>query len=152
MDIVQLGAQLLSEKLGLQIDTDTVASSLSALLGDGQGNIDLAGLASRMMSSGELSSVLGSWLGDGANGAISAESILGVLGESSVADFASSLGTDTGSAASGPSRRYRASADCNSGRRLSAASSAAAAVSSDAATSSTPSNSRGFTAGWRSLA
>jgi uncharacterized protein YidB (DUF937 family) len=101
MEIVQLGAQLLSDKLGVQIDTATVASALTRLLGDEQGNIDLAGLASRMASSGELSSVLSSWLGDGANGAISADSILGLLGESQVADFASRVGTDTGSAAAG---------------------------------------------------
>ena len=43
----------------------------------------------------------GFWLGDGANSAISAESILGVLGENSVSSFASSLGTDTGTAAAG---------------------------------------------------
>jgi uncharacterized protein YidB (DUF937 family) len=101
MDIVQLGAQLLSEKLGLQLDPETVTSALSQLLGDGQGNIDLSGLASRMASSGELSSILGSWLGDGANSTISADSILGILGEKPVADFASTLGTDTGAAASG---------------------------------------------------
>ena len=101
MDIVQVGAQLLSEKLGLQIDPATVANALSGLLGDGQGNIDLAGLASKMASSGELSSVVSSWLGDGANSAINADSVLGMLGEGAVGDFAAKLGTDTGTAASG---------------------------------------------------
>ena len=101
MDIVQLGAQLLSDRLGVQIDTATVASALSKLLGDGQGNIDLAGLATRMASSGELSSVLNSWLGDGANGGISADKIPGLLGENELADFASRVGTDTGTAAAG---------------------------------------------------
>jgi len=101
MDILQLGAQLLSEKLGLEIDADTITSALSKLLGDGQGNIDLAGLASKMASSGELGSLVSSWLGDGANSAISADSILGLLGENQVSGFASSLGVDTGSAATG---------------------------------------------------
>ncbi len=101
MDIIQLASQLLSEKLGLQLDSGAVASALTDLLGDGQGNIDLAGLARKMASSGELSSVLNSWLGDGANSPISADSILGVLGENSVGSFASSLGTDTGTAAAG---------------------------------------------------
>ena len=36
MEILQLGAQLLSEKLGLEVDTDTIASALSGLLGDGR--------------------------------------------------------------------------------------------------------------------
>ena len=101
MDILQLGAQMLSERLGLQIDQNTVSSALSTLLGDGQGTIDLAGLVSRMASSGELGTIVSSWLGDGANSAISADSILGLLGEREVSDFASKLGTDTGSAAAG---------------------------------------------------
>ena len=54
MDIVKIGAQLLSDKLGLQLDSSTVESALSGLLGDGQGGIDLAGLAGKMASSGEL--------------------------------------------------------------------------------------------------
>lgn len=101
MDLLQLGAKLLSEKLGLQVDTDTITSALSSLLGDGKGNIDLAGLASKMASSGELGGIVSSWLGDGANSAISADSLLKLLGESQVSDFASRLGTDTGSAAAG---------------------------------------------------
>ena len=101
MDIIQMGAEQLSKQLGLNVDTNTIMSALSGLLGDGAGNIDLAGLASRMASSGELGSLVNSWLGDGANSPISAESILGLLGESKVADFASQVGTDTGSAANG---------------------------------------------------
>lgn len=101
MDLIQLGTQLLSDKLGLQLDADTVSSALSSLLGGEGGNIDFAGLASKMASSGELGNVLNSWLGDGANSAISADSILAMLGNSNVADFASKLGTDTGTAAGG---------------------------------------------------
>ncbi len=101
MDLIKLGAQLLSEKLGLQVDTDTIATALTSLLGDEQGGIDLAGLAGKMASSGELGSIVGSWLGDGANSPISADSILGLLGESEVADFASTVGTSTDSAADG---------------------------------------------------
>ena len=101
MDLTQLASQLLSEKLGLNIDQATVTSALSSLLGDGSGNIDFAGLASRMASSGELGSILNSWLGDGANGAISADSIMGLLGQDNVADFAGKIGTSTGDAAAG---------------------------------------------------
>lgn len=101
MDLIQLGAQLLSQKLGLKVDADTIASALSGLLGDGQGNIDLAGLAGKMAASGELGSIVSSWLGDGANDAISADSILGLLGEKKVSDFAAKVGTDAPSAAGG---------------------------------------------------
>ena len=101
MDVIQMGAQLLSEKLGLQLDSGSIENALSSLLGDGKGGVDLAGLASKMASSGELDGIVSSWLGDGVNSAISAESIMGLLGDSKVSDFASSLGTDTGTAASG---------------------------------------------------
>ncbi len=101
MDLIQLGAQLLSDRLGLKVDTNTIASALSSLLGDGQGNIDLAGLASKMASSGELSGIVNSWLGDGANSAISADKLLGLLGQEKVSGFASQVGTDTQTAASG---------------------------------------------------
>jgi len=101
MDILQLGAQMLSEKLGLQVDSATAASALSGLMGDGQGNFDLAGLASKMASTGDLGGIVSSWLGDGANSAISADSIVGLLGDSRVSDFAAQLGTDKDSAAAG---------------------------------------------------
>ncbi len=101
MDILEFGAQLLSQKLGINVDSATIASALSGLLGDGQGNIDLGALAGKMASSGELGNVLGSWLGDGANQGISAESILALLGRGDVADFAGKLGTDVDTAAGG---------------------------------------------------
>ena len=46
MDLIQLGTQLLSEKLGIQVDSSTISSALTKLLGDSAGNIDFAGLAS----------------------------------------------------------------------------------------------------------
>lgn len=101
MDILKMGAQMLSEKLGLQLDTATIESALSSLLGDGQGGIDIAGLASKMATSGDLGGIVSSWLGDGGNASISADSIMSLLGSGKVADFASTLGTDTETAASG---------------------------------------------------
>jgi uncharacterized protein YidB (DUF937 family) len=101
MDLVQLGAQLLSDKLGLQVDTATIGNALTSLVGDSQGNIDFAALAGKMVSSGELGNVVSSWLGDGANTAISADTVLGLLGNGKVADFAGLIGTNTETAASG---------------------------------------------------
>ena len=101
MDLTQLASQLLSDKLGLNIDQATINSALSSLLGDGSGNIDFAGLAGRMASSGELGTILNSWLGDGANASISPDSIMGLLGQDKVDDFASQIGTSSGEAASG---------------------------------------------------
>lgn len=101
MDLISKGAELLSQRLGLNLDANTVQSALTQLLGDGSGKIDFAGLATRMASSGELGAVLNSWLGDGSNASISAESIMGLLGRSEVSDFASRLGTNTEAAAGG---------------------------------------------------
>lgn len=101
MDSMQLATQLLNEKLGLQLDSATVSSALSGLLGDGQGGIDLAGLASKMSQNGELGSLLNSWLGDGANSAISADSLMNMFGQGSMEKFAGALGTDPGSATQG---------------------------------------------------
>lgn len=104
MDLMKIGAQLLSETMGLKADNNNIITALTKLLGDGQGNIDLAGLASKMAANGNLGNIVSSWLGDGANGAISAQDILGLFGEGAVSDFASSVGADTGAAAAGLSQ------------------------------------------------
>jgi uncharacterized protein YidB (DUF937 family) len=101
MDIVQMGVDLLSKQLGSQTDANSLSNALSGLLGDGQGNIDLAGLAGKMASSGELGNILNSWLGDGANSTITAENLTNLLGDSKISEFASQVGTDSQSAANG---------------------------------------------------
>ena len=103
MEINELCSQLLSQKMGIQMDSEVIGSALDGLLGngDGQGNLDLAGLAGKMASSGELGNIVSSWLGDGANASISPDSIMAMLGEDKVASFASQLGTDSGQAATG---------------------------------------------------
>ena len=101
MDILKMGAEMLMQKLGSSVDLDTMMSALSGLLGDGEGSVDLAGLASKMMSSGDLGSMVTSWLGDGDNKSISANSLTALLGENKIADFAGKVGVDTSTAASG---------------------------------------------------
>ena len=101
MDLMQLGSQLLSENLGVQIEPEKVGAALTGLLGDSQGNVDIAALAGKMTSSGELGNILSSWLGDGSNAPISADSIAGLLGNSKVEDCANKLGTDSSTAAAG---------------------------------------------------
>ncbi len=101
MDIIEIGAQVLSENLGMEVDKENLSQALTNLLGDGQGNIDLAGLANKMASSGNLGDILNSWLGDGANSPISADTITELLGQNQVSDFASKIGASTGEAAGG---------------------------------------------------
>lgn len=101
MDILEMGASLLSEKMGLSLDSSTISSALSGLLSDASGKIDLGGLASKMASSGELGNIVSSWLGDGANSPISADSISSIFGSDKLSQFAQQLGVDSGEAAGG---------------------------------------------------
>lgn len=104
MDILETAAAMLSEKLGIDLDPGSVTSALGGLLSNDQGQLDLGGLASKMASSGELGNVLSSWLGDGANDAISVDSIKSMFGSEKVAAFAQQLGVDAGDAATGLSQ------------------------------------------------
>lgn len=101
MDLLQLGAQLLKDKLGLDLDPATIQSALSSLMGDGKGGIDLQGLVAKMTESGGLGSLVNSWLGDGGNLPISADSVTDLFGQAKVEDFAGKLGVDAGQAAGG---------------------------------------------------
>lgn len=101
MDIVQIATQLLNQNLGLKLDSATVSSALSGLIGDGQGGFDLAGLVSKMSQNGDLGSLVSSWLGDGANGAISAESLTQVFGQADLSRFAAQLGVNPETATQG---------------------------------------------------
>jgi uncharacterized protein YidB (DUF937 family) len=101
MDIMQIGAKLLSDKLGMDVDPNAVGSALGGLLSNDNGDLDLAGLAGKMASSGNLGGIVSSWLGDGANEAISAETIAGIFGSDKLAAFASQLGVDSDAAIGG---------------------------------------------------
>lgn len=101
MDIVQVGAQLIKEHLGVDVDPATLQSALSSLMGDGQGGIDLQGLVGKMASSGDLQALVGSWLGDGGNQSISADSIMDIFGQAKVGEFANKVGVETETAAKG---------------------------------------------------
>jgi uncharacterized protein YidB (DUF937 family) len=101
MDIIALATKLLNDKLGLSLDSATVSSALTQLIGDGQGGIDLAGLAAKMGQSGELGALLGSWLGDGANASISPDTITSLFGQGDLSKFAGQLGVNPETATRG---------------------------------------------------
>jgi len=101
MDIIQLATQLLNDNLGLKLDSATVNAALTGLLGDGQGGVDLATLATKMSQNGDLGALLGSWLGDGANGAISGESLQQLFGQADLSRFAAQLGLNPETATQG---------------------------------------------------
>jgi len=99
MDIMQIGVQLLQSKLGSNIQTNDIASALSGLLG-GE-NFDLGSLISKIQGNSGLASMAASWLGDGANSAVSGSQIMDIFGQDKVSEFASKLNIDEGTASNG---------------------------------------------------
>lgn len=96
-----MATKLLNEHMGQSLDSSTVTSALSGLIGDGQGGVDLAGLASKIGQNGDLSSMLGSWLGDGANESLSVDSLTQIFDQGDLSKFAGKLGVDSDTAGQG---------------------------------------------------
>lgn len=99
MDLKEMATQMFASKLGGNVDSNAAGNALSQLIGEGQ-EIDLAGMVSQLSGSG-LAGAAKSWLGDGANDAVSPAQILEGLGADQVASFASKLGLSQDDAASG---------------------------------------------------
>lgn len=83
---------------GSNLDVGNLVSAFSGLTG-GQ-NLDVSALLGNL-DAGGLSSIAQSWLGDGANEAISASQVSDVLGSDKVSAFASQLGLSPDEAAGG---------------------------------------------------
>ena len=99
MDLMQIGAQLLQSKLGSNIQTGDIASALSGLLGGD--NFDIGSLISKIQGNSGLASMAASWLGDGANSAMSGSQVMDIFGKDKVSEFASKLNIDEGTASNG---------------------------------------------------
>ena len=97
MDIMQIGASLLANKIGSG-NNDAISSMLGNLLG-GEGS-GMAGILSAMQGGG-LSSIAESWLGDGDNKEISTDQVKNLIGGDKISELASQLNTDEGSLLSG---------------------------------------------------
>jgi len=64
--------------------------------------LDIGALVSQFSSQGGgLAALASSWLGDGENEALSASSLMSMLGENKISEFASSVGVDSDTAANG---------------------------------------------------
>lgn len=103
MDLMKIGTQLIMAKLGGNSSESGITSALSSLLGgnsDSGGGIDFSSIIANVTGQGGgLQDILGSWLGDGDNEAISGNQIKDMLGGDKIAEFASNLGIDEDSAA-----------------------------------------------------
>jgi uncharacterized protein YidB (DUF937 family) len=105
-DILQMGAKIIQnndDDSTTGLDIGDIASALSGVLGgdsaDGNGNniSSLVSLVSSLSDSG-LKDVVNSWLGDGENEPIDADSVSNVLGEDKINQFAEQLGISPESA------------------------------------------------------
>ena len=94
MDLLQMGAQILSQQLGGNANSDSMQNVLSSLIGDGD-SMDIASLVAKMQGgSGGLGEIVQSWLGDGENAAISPSQLQDVIDSERLQQSAVQLGTD----------------------------------------------------------
>lgn len=100
-DLLRMGADAIqnnSDEATSDLDTDAITDALGSLLGGGtDGGIDLSNIMSGLAENG-LGAIVGSWLGNGENEAISPDSITDLLGADKVSEFAESLGLSEESA------------------------------------------------------
>lgn len=99
MDLMQMGVQLLQSKLGSNTQSSDISSALSGLLGGD--NFDIGSLISKIQGNSGLASMAASWLGDGANSAMSGSQVMDIFGKDKVSEFASKLNIDEGTASNG---------------------------------------------------
>lgn len=93
MDLLQIGAQLMAQKFGKNLDSANIQNMLGSLIGDGD-KLDIASLVSKMQSNGGLGDIVQSWLGDGSNAEISASQLDQVMDQERIQETANQLGTD----------------------------------------------------------
>jgi len=96
MDLMKLGTDLLTSKLGSGANSEAMVSALGKLLSGSDGKPDLGGIITAMQGMG-LGSIAESWLGDGANADISTDQVREVVGNDQLADLAAELNADEGS-------------------------------------------------------
>jgi len=93
-ELLKMGASLIqgnSDDTTTGLNVEDIAKALDALVGDGQGGVNLIPFVSGLAENG-LGAIVGSWLGQSENRSISTEEISTLLGSDKVTEFASSLG------------------------------------------------------------
>lgn len=100
MDLMSVAQGLIGDKLGGDVSNDMIATALKSLFGDGSGGLDMSSIMSTIGGNGDLTAALGSWLGDGENMPISAQTVSSMFSSDQISGFASNLGLDAGSATS----------------------------------------------------
>jgi uncharacterized protein YidB (DUF937 family) len=93
MSLANKAVEIFLSQLGSgNLDTAQVQNAFKNLLPTGaSGDLDLTKLVG-MLSNGNLGALVSSWLGDGANDAVSPSQLASVLGENKISEFAKQLG------------------------------------------------------------
>ena len=100
MDLLKVGGSLIqgnSDDATTGLDVGDIAGALGGLLGNSEGGLDLGSLVSGLSENG-LGEIVGSWLGNGENAAISVDQVTDLLGSDKISEFASNLGLSVDSA------------------------------------------------------
>jgi len=100
MDLFKMGASLIegnSDGATSGLDMGDISSALGRVVSNSDGSLDLASLVGKLSENG-LGEIVGSWLGQGENSAISTEQISNLLGDDKISNFASELGLSLDSA------------------------------------------------------
>lgn len=98
MDLMNMAAQLLGERLG--IDPENTMKGLHGLFDGGDGGFDIASLVGSLQQGG-LAEAVSSWLGDGQNTSVDTASIQSSLGADKIADAAKTMGVSAESLSDG---------------------------------------------------
>jgi len=105
MSLLKIAADLFISQLGAKgggLNLETVTRALQTLLPTQGGDLDLAALVGKFTGQGgDLASLATSWLSNGSNQSLDIGQIISALGKGKVDNFASDVGVDSNTAASG---------------------------------------------------
>ncbi len=100
-DLVQMGTELLKDKLGDQaadLDDNSIMDALSGLFSNDEGGLDLSNIFSSLQDS-SIGSIISSWIGSGENMPVDGSTLSNILGSDQISAFAEKLGIDPDTAA-----------------------------------------------------
>jgi uncharacterized protein YidB (DUF937 family) len=100
MDLMSIAQDLIKDKLGDNVNTDSIQGAIQGLFSNGNGDFDISSIIANLSQNGGLGDMVSSWLGDGENMPIDTDTIANMFGNDKIADFASKLGVDSSSATS----------------------------------------------------
>ena len=99
-DLLKMGASLVegnSDEATTGLNLDSIADAMKALIANPDGSLNLAAIVGSLSKNG-LGEIVGSWLSQGDNKAITPDDVSVLLGEDKIDAFAKELGLDQESA------------------------------------------------------